>query len=404
MKKYTLLIFIIIILFSCSKEEDIIINSLIKTNPFQSNTDCINGGVSIQSGLDLNNNSILDENEITAIEYICNGVNGQDGESGTQSLILIEEESSGDNCLYGGKRIMVGLDLNQNNILEENEVANQSFICNTSSTNVVNIVTIGDSLTNPYSDELQEFLGEEYNILSRGIGGEGINEIGFRQGGIQMYFENELILPGDGSVIELGDIVGSSGMISNFDGEEINPILQGGSWMINPCYVGNIECTLDWTGSTHYDTDGRFTLKMNEVTSEDVVLPVKTFCLPKMAYSYREEVQIIFMGQNGYYRTNQQLVDAFKKCTTFLGHGRFIVITSHKNESSELNDLMRNEFGHKYINLKTQMDRYGLEYANINSSGTSWQEELLSDTVHFNDIGQSVQARIIGSRVQQLGY
>ena len=171
-----------------------------------------------------------------------------------------------------------------------------------------------------------------------------------------MYFENELILPGDGSVIELGNIVGSSGMISNFNGREINPILQGGSSMINPCYVGNIECTLRWTGSAHNDTNGKFTLKRNITNSSNSIIPVKTFCLPKMAYELRDEVQIIFMGQNGGYDNNQQLLEAFKKCTEYLGHGNFIVITSHKNSSSELNDLMRNEYGHKYINLKTQMD------------------------------------------------
>jgi hypothetical protein len=400
--KKTLLIICLIILSSCEKEETII-NFLIKTEAFQSNTNCMNGGISIHSGLDLNNNTILEENEITDIEYICNGEDGVDGENGLQVLVIINDEIAGDNCQYGGKRIIVGLDTNENNILEENEISSESFVCNTSSS-VLNIVTIGDSLTNPYSDDLQQYLGESYNILSRGIGGEDINEIGFRQGGIQMYFENELILPGDGSVIELGDVVGSSGMISNFNGREINPILQGGAWMINPCYVGNIECTLRWTGSAHNDTNGKFTLKRNITNSSNSIIPVKTFCLPKMAYELRKEVQIIFMGQNGGYDNNEQLLEAFKKCTEYLGHGNFIVITSHKNSSSELNDLMRNEYGHKYINLKTQMDRYGLEYANINSTGTTWAEELLSDSVHFNEIGQSVMAQIVGSRIQQLGY
>jgi hypothetical protein len=279
---------------------------------------------------------------------------------------------------------------------------NEDILINSSS--ILNIVTIGDSLTNPYSDDLREYLGESYRVLSRGIGGEDINEIGFRQGGIQMYFENEIILPGDGSVVELGGIVGSSGMTSNFNGREINPILQGGAWMINPCYVGNIECTLSWTGSAYNDTNGKFTLKRNNISSYNALLPVKTFCLPKTAYELREEVQVIFMGQNGGYDDNQQLLQAFKKCTEYLGHGKFIVITSHKNSSSELNDLMRNEYGHKYINLKTQMDRYGLEYANINSNGTTWQEELLSDSVHFNGIGQSAMAQIVGSRIQQLDY
>ena len=95
--KKTLLIICLIILSSCEKEETII-NFLIKTEAFQSNTNCMNGGISIHSGLDLNNNTILEENEITDIEYICNGEDGVDGENGLQVLVIINDEIAGDNC------------------------------------------------------------------------------------------------------------------------------------------------------------------------------------------------------------------------------------------------------------------------------------------------------------------
>jgi len=38
---------------------------------------CAFGGLKIETGLDQNNNSVLEENEIQAINYVCNGENGQ---------------------------------------------------------------------------------------------------------------------------------------------------------------------------------------------------------------------------------------------------------------------------------------------------------------------------------------
>lgn len=404
--KKLFLITCFIILSSCEKNEDTLVNSLIKIESFQSNNDCIDGGIYILSGLDYNNNNVLDENEITEREFICNGSDGQNGADGQKALVRVEEESPGSNCEFGGKVILVGIDLNKNNFLDDNEISNQSFICNTSSSST-NIVLIGDSLTNPYSDDLQEYLGVNYNVISRGVGGENINAIGFRQGGIQMYFENELTLPANTEPIVVGTIgLGqTSGMISDFNGGEINPLLQGGSSHINPCYVAGIECTLKWTGNAHNDVNGQFTLTRNITANKPTVLPVKTYCIPALAYQYREEVQIIFMGQNGGFNGDyQQLVNAFKKCTDYLGHGKFIVITSHINGNTTQNDLMRDEYGHKYINLNTQMSRYGLEYAGLDPNDGSWQSQLLSDDVHFNEIGQAVMAKIIGNRIKQLNY
>lgn len=45
-------------------------------------TSCANGGTTISLGVDLNDNSQLDSNEITQTITVCNGVNGQDGQDG----------------------------------------------------------------------------------------------------------------------------------------------------------------------------------------------------------------------------------------------------------------------------------------------------------------------------------
>lgn len=88
---------------------------------------CSSGGYKVISGIDLNNNNTLDNDEIENIKYICNG---KDGSDGLNSLINVLLEPIGDNCLSGGYKVTSGIDLNNNNILDDNEIENTEYICN----------------------------------------------------------------------------------------------------------------------------------------------------------------------------------------------------------------------------------------------------------------------------------
>ncbi|MCE4564559.1 LamG domain-containing protein [Maribellus sp. CM-23] len=85
---------------------------------------CSSGGYKVLSGIDLNNNNILDHNEIEVIKYICNG------ENGINSLLSMIPEPAGENCEAGGFRIDYGKDLNNNGILDEFEIEDFVFVCN----------------------------------------------------------------------------------------------------------------------------------------------------------------------------------------------------------------------------------------------------------------------------------
>lgn len=87
---------------------------------------CPSGGYKIISGIDQNNNNILDRIEIENTEYICNGNNGD----GFNSLVDVIIEPIGDNCLSGGYKVLTGLDSNRNGLLDEDEVLNTQYICN----------------------------------------------------------------------------------------------------------------------------------------------------------------------------------------------------------------------------------------------------------------------------------
>lgn len=118
---------IAVILISCKKESADGTNSLIDIIEEPAGENCLNGGFKIMIGLDLNNNNILDSEEIQYNEYICDGENGSNG---LNSLIITSEESPGVYCSNGGIRIETGLDINSNGLLEDDEIQTINYVCN----------------------------------------------------------------------------------------------------------------------------------------------------------------------------------------------------------------------------------------------------------------------------------
>ena len=55
-------------------------------------TACPNGGITIQSGIDSNDDQVLNEAEVTSEQFICNGSLGAVGVDGLSSLLAINEE------------------------------------------------------------------------------------------------------------------------------------------------------------------------------------------------------------------------------------------------------------------------------------------------------------------------
>jgi hypothetical protein len=131
-------------------------NTLIKTTAEAAGTNCANGGTKVEMGIDANSNGILDAGEVdvTLTRYVCNGNNGTNGTNGTNgsdgknTLIKTTAESAGVNCASGGTKVEVGLDADNNGVLDASEV-NASltrYVCNGSSSvsnHGMNVLTSG---------------------------------------------------------------------------------------------------------------------------------------------------------------------------------------------------------------------------------------------------------------------
>jgi hypothetical protein len=118
-------------------------------------TTCPNGGVTVNMGLDANNNSVLDASEITVSYDVCNGANGLPGASGTNGLNSLAQTIPSTSCPNGGVTVNMGLDVNINGTLEVGEITTTYDVCNgvdgTSGTTYFagnGISLSGDTITN----------------------------------------------------------------------------------------------------------------------------------------------------------------------------------------------------------------------------------------------------------------
>lgn len=96
---------------------------------------CPQGGVVIRTGNDDNGNGELGADEVDSTEYICNGDaggTGGDGGNGTDGKTVLADtqaEPPGANCPLGGTRVRTGLDSNNDGVLEDAEVLRVIFVC-----------------------------------------------------------------------------------------------------------------------------------------------------------------------------------------------------------------------------------------------------------------------------------
>lgn len=98
-------------------------SSLLTTTVEKEGANCEYGGTRVDTGKDTNGNNKLDNNEIEKTSYVCKSDDSTD-------LMATYPETAGANCPAGGARIDSGIDINENKQLDDNEIVNTVYICN----------------------------------------------------------------------------------------------------------------------------------------------------------------------------------------------------------------------------------------------------------------------------------
>jgi hypothetical protein len=92
---------------------------------------CANGGQAIETGFDTNGNGVLDPSEVSQTSYVCAGTNGQ------ESLIRIDPEQAGAHCSTGGSAIHIGIDTNDDAMLEDSEIQSTTYVCHPTNPTII---------------------------------------------------------------------------------------------------------------------------------------------------------------------------------------------------------------------------------------------------------------------------
>lgn len=99
-------------------------NALVSTSAEPAGTNCANGGTKVEVGIDADDDGVLDADEVRGTSFVCNG-------PGTISLVFTSPEPPGENCPFGGTKIETGVDVNNNSVLDPSEVnaLATAFVC-----------------------------------------------------------------------------------------------------------------------------------------------------------------------------------------------------------------------------------------------------------------------------------
>lgn len=81
---------------------------------------CSEGGTALQSGVDDDEDGILDDAEVATTTYACR-----------RDLVRLVDEPAGPNCADGGTAVRIGDDANANDVLEPTEIRDTVYLCET---------------------------------------------------------------------------------------------------------------------------------------------------------------------------------------------------------------------------------------------------------------------------------
>jgi hypothetical protein len=255
------------------------------------------------------------------------------------------------------------------------------------------------------------------------VGGESSSAIIARQGGTPY-----LLLPTGGSIPASGSVV-----IPDFpiDGGGTSwPLLQGagtdnGKMMGTLAGVpGEIVLTRQ-AGAPQYvrDAGDVYTfVRTTPGTAVPVTRPMPFY------YDYtnarRGDIAVFWIGRNNnssYNRVFSDLKRAIQHMTAL--DKRFIIIadtngaaegtgTATFNNLAALNALYQNEYGRRYVDVRSYLVKYGLEDAGITPTAQDTADiaadivptSLRSDNLHLNAAGYTIVGKQVAARMRELGW
>lgn len=276
------------------------------------------------------------------------------------------------------------------------------------------IVCFGDSLTQgaggngiSYPSVLKGLVGNNYNVINQGSGGENTIAILSRQGSVATYVNN-ITIPAKKTTVKLCQP--NEYLDSNLGIKSLLTIA-GDMTGINPCYINSVSGIL----SKVNDGNGVYYTFTRSKDGKEIVIDRPTRIFFYSTNRYNNSILCLFIGQNGGYSTEEELVEQIRNAIRHSGTDKYIILgltTGSNIERASLEKTMQNAFGLHYLNTRKYLYMYGLSDANIKPTTQDENDikngivpnSLRSDSVHLNDKGYTVLGNIVYKKGVELGY
>lgn len=259
----------------------------------------------------------------------------------------------------------------------------------------------GDGLTTgSFSDGVSypDVLAELINlpVHNMGVDLEDSATIATRQGG-RVIWVKDFEIPASATPVKIGTV---KSLINN-ELESLNLLINGDAG-VNPVSIAGVEGMLtlsEESPRTYYFT-------RNE-DGKEIKLDENTPLLTAASEQRKNDITIIFMGQNGGYQSVDQLIEQQLAMVNHLGHDKYIILgltTGTRESRLILEGRLLETFGEKFINLREYLVSYGLEDAGIEPTEEDWYniengEVPTSLRVDDSIIGNSIYHQLIAKQI-----
>lgn len=256
------------------------------------------------------------------------------------------------------------------------------------------VICYGDSLTaGAYPTYLQGFLGDAYEVVNQGIGGQWKNSIFERIGSLPVIATAAFTLPASASS---SVTVSVNTNLTYFDVAKYSP-----------CYVLGHKCTFTKV------SDNSASISLIESVEHDIPVASGTQIVLEASTNYRNpQWVIVWAGTNGGVGDVSTFVESIKAIERYVNTSNIIVINPHTEVNTSLDTALLNAFTNRFFNWRVYgatslMYEYGMtptstdiEYMN---QGLLPSTILNSDRVHLTDTGLHILAEKLAQLIVALG-
>jgi lysophospholipase L1-like esterase len=271
----------------------------------------------------------------------------------------------------------------------------------------------GDSLTYgnqdgsgvTYPTVLSTLLGSRFNAYYNcGVGGEAINQIGGRQGGLPLFVD-PFTIPSD----NVTPVVIS---IKSVDGDPVKLSMQPVLNSLNPVVINGVA------GNITYDSTSSVNKFIRLRTNASVTLTRPTIIITQGSAQFNDGINIIWAGTNDQLDSSivNEAIHKIKSMIEYANSKKYIIIgltaKSYMPDVANVNKTLSHAFGRHFLDIRSYILQYGLQDAGITATTQDNTDiangeipsSLRNDGIHLNQKGYNVVANQVYQKGLELGY